>query len=399
MKTNRRYIYVAILLFIFWFALMDNVTAKLEITGVDGYKITTDNYTLAQDHEVMLAKDVAERVLNARISWQEQAALPQGIYYKDQVAVLMYHHLTGESVSLNPGVLTAGQFDEHMQLLKQEGFQVITMKQYRQFMLENALVPDNAVLLTFDDGYESFYTLAFPILQKHGYTAANFIIASDVDNPDGKKVPKLTWEQMREMKSAGMSFYNHTYNLHHYGIVDAEGGTRPAASNLLYINDENRNELNEEYYRRVIGDLALAERRLKEELGNIDSAIAFPYGSFNDRLLEASNSIGIDLKFSIREGLCSRMTPVAPRINKGDSTLSPDQFIESLKHAEPMMEMTINSSMVPLAWTQPQLRDGILLVPLSPLCKALGVEMDYDPDTRTLKLTPGSLSTDGVTLK
>lgn len=223
MKTNRRYIYVAILLFIFWFALMDNVTAKLEITGVDGYKITTDNYTLAQDHEVMLAKDVAERVLNARISWQEQAALPQGIYYKDQVAVLMYHHLTGESVSLNPGVLTAGQFDEHMQLLKQEGFQVITMKQYRQFMLENALVPDNAVLLTFDDGYESFYTLAFPILQKHGYTAANFIIASDVDNPDGKKVPKLTWEQMREMKSAGMSFYNHTYNLHHYGIVDAEG--------------------------------------------------------------------------------------------------------------------------------------------------------------------------------
>lgn len=168
---------------------------------------------------------------------------------------------------------------------------------------------------------------------------------------------------------------------------------------MLYINDENRNELNEEYYRRVIGDLALAERRLKEELGNIDSAIAFPYGSFNDRLLEASNSIGIDLKFSIREGLCSRMTPVAPRINKGDSTLSPDQFIESLKHAEPMMEMTINSSMVPLAWTQPQLRDGILLVPLSPLCKALGVEMDYDPDTRTLKLTPGSLSTDGVTLK
>lgn len=383
----------------FWYALMDNVVHKLDITGVDGYKISTDAYTLNPNLEVLLAKDVAERVLDARISWQEQAPLPNGIYYKDQVAVLMYHHLIGEPVSLAPGVLTAGQFDEHMQLLKQEGFQVITMKHYRQFMLENAPVPDNAVLLTFDDGYESFYRLAFPILQKHGYTAANFIIASDVDHPDGRKVPKLTWEQMREMKSAGMSFYNHTYNLHYYGIVDAEGGTRPAASNLLYINDENRNELNEEYYRRVIGDLAQAERRLKEELNNTDSAIAFPYGSFNDRLLEASSSLGIDLRFSIREGLSSRMTPVAPRINKGDSTLTPAQFIEPLKHAEPLMEMTVNSSKVPLAWTQPQLRDGVLLVPLSPLCKVLGIEMDYDQDTRTLKLTPGGLGTDDVTLK
>ncbi|MDF9844616.1 hypothetical protein M2105_005699 [Paenibacillus sp. PastF-1] len=65
------YICVVIPLLIFWYALMDNVMAKLEITGVDGYKISTEAYTLAPDLEVLVAKDVAEQVLDARISWQE----------------------------------------------------------------------------------------------------------------------------------------------------------------------------------------------------------------------------------------------------------------------------------------------------------------------------------------
>ncbi|MDF9844617.1 hypothetical protein M2105_005700 [Paenibacillus sp. PastF-1] len=37
----------------------------------------------------------------------------------------MYHHLIGEPVSLDPGVLTAGQFDEYMQLLKQKVFRLL----------------------------------------------------------------------------------------------------------------------------------------------------------------------------------------------------------------------------------------------------------------------------------
>ncbi|AWV35916.1 polysaccharide deacetylase family protein [Paenibacillus odorifer] len=393
LKLKKYYILVILSLMVCLSSLLTYKTmSKLEITSVDGHKITTDAYVLYPDHEFMLAKDVAEQVLNARIGWEKQTPLPEGIYYKDQVAVLMYHHLTEESLSLYPGVLSAEQFDEQMRLLKEEGFQVITMEQYRRFMLENAPVPDNAVLLTFDDGYESFYKLAFPILQKHGYTAINFIIVSDVDNPDGRKVPKLTWEQMREMKRAGMGFYNHTYNLHYYGIVDAEGGTRPSASALLYIDDENRNELNEEYYRRVTGDLALAERRLKEELGNTDSAIAFPYGSYNEKLLDASDSLGIKLKFNTREGLSSRTNLNAPRINEGDETLTAALSIEQLKHTEPLMELTVNSRKVPLIETQPHLRNGKLMVPLGPLSRSLGIEMHYDRRSRTLKLTHSSLN-------
>ncbi|WP_340026349.1 polysaccharide deacetylase family protein [Paenibacillus sp. FSL K6-1096] len=390
-NLQKRYILIIVLLLLCLpVPLMLKLTKpKLEIIGIDGERITTDAYTVTPEHQLLLSRSIAEQALHARIAMTLPAPLPKGIYYRDQVAVLMYHHLAEQALPLYPGVLTAAQFDEQMQLLKQDGFHVITMKQYRQFMLENAPVPDNAVLLTFDDGYESFYKLAYPILQKYGYTAVNFVIVSDVDHPGPHQVPKLTWAQMREMKRAGMDFYNHTYNLHYYGVVDAEGDKRPAASSLLYIPDENRHELNEEYYRRVTGDLALAERRLKEELGNTDSAIAFPYGSYNDRLLEACDSLGIRLKFNIGLGLSSRMTLNAPRINEGSRTLSPVLAINELKQMKAQPELTVNSVKVPLAGTKPQLGKDRLMVPLAELCKALGVKLYYDNSSNALKLLPG----------
>lgn len=388
-QPHKRYILILLLLVVVFLPVpfRHKGMTKLNITGLDGAKITTDAYALTADHKLMVDKDIAERILDARIGWEKEAPLPKGVYYKDHVAVLMYHHLTETPLMLYPGVLPAVQFDEQMQLLKQEGFHVITMKQYREFMLDRVPVPDNAVLLTFDDGYESFYKLAFPILQKYGYTAVNFIIVSDVDNTNKHQVPKLTWEQMREMKRAGMDFYNHTYNLHYYGVVDAEGGTRPAASSLLYIHDENRNELNEEYYRRVTGDLAHAERRLKEELGNTDSAIAFPYGSYNEKLLEICDSLGIHLKFNIGLGLSSRTTLNAPRINEGNRTLTPALSIQQLKQFEPPMILTVNARKVLLTGTPPELRNGKVMIPLDALCSELGVEMHYDRSSAVLKLT------------
>lgn len=388
-QPHKRYILILLLLVVVFLPVpfRHKAMTKLNITGLDGAKIMTDAYALTADHKLMVDKDIAERILDARIGWEKEAPLPKGVYYKDHVAVLMYHHLTETPLMLYPGVLPAAQFDEQMQLLKQEGFHVITMKQYREFMLDRAPVPDNAVLLTFDDGYESFYKLAFPILQKYSYTAVNFIIVSDVDNTNKQQVPKLTWEQMREMKRAGMGFYNHTYNLHYYGVVDAEGGTRPAASSLLYIHDENRNELNEEYYRRVTGDLAHAERRLKEELGNTDSAIAFPYGSYNEKLLEICDSLGIHLKFNIGLGLSSRTTLNAPRINEGNRALTPALSIQQLKQFEPPMILTVNARKVLLTGTPPELRNGKVMIPLDALCSELGVEMHYDRSSAVLKLT------------
>lgn len=388
LKNSKPFFVIVIALVLCSAAALSYRQTSYEVAiNVDGQTLSTFTTDRVAPDDLMIPKDRVEQALNIHIGWEKPESLPKGIYYRDQVAVLMYHHLSEQPMPQFPWVLSAGQFEEQMKLLGQEGFHVITMEQYREFMLNNGSVPDNAVLLTFDDGYESFYKLAFPILKKYGYTAVNFVIVSTIDHPDKHSVPKLTWEQMREMKQEGMGFYSHTYNLHHYGIVDAEGGERPAASSLLYTNDENRNELNDEYYNRVMHDLAKAEHRLKEELGNTDSAIAFPYGSYNDRLLAASDYLGIQLKFKIQDGLNSRTDFNASRINAGSENLTAVLTLDQMKHIEPSRELSVNNKKVRLAGNPPVMKKGILMIPIGGLCKDLHIQMEYDQLNHVLKLT------------
>jgi peptidoglycan/xylan/chitin deacetylase (PgdA/CDA1 family) len=61
------------------------------------------------------------------------------------------------------------------------------------------------VTFSFDDGFESTYTKAFPILQKYGYPATVFVIASAIDTPG-----YLTASQLRELQSKGWEIGSHT---------------------------------------------------------------------------------------------------------------------------------------------------------------------------------------------
>lgn len=259
----------------------------------------------------------------------ETGAAIAPVYYSDRVAVLMYHHIMEEPTQDN--IVSVDQFEGQMGLLRSEGFRVIGWEQYRAFMLEGASVPDNAVLLTFDDGYASFYEHAFPILQEYGYPAVNFIIVSTIDTPNPHSIPKLGWDQMREMQAAGIAFLNHSYDLHRNGVVDSNGKERPLTTGLLYLEREGRTETIEEYKQRVKADLSLAERRLHEELGNRQGALAFPYGVFDGKLLEVLDELDIGLSFTVAAGINGRNDRIGRRLNAGRSDKEPEAIIGELK--------------------------------------------------------------------
>jgi len=61
------------------------------------------------------------------------------------------------------------------------------------------------VSITFDDGYESTYTEAFPILKKYGYSATVYVITDLVGKPG-----YMTREQLRELADAGWEIGSHT---------------------------------------------------------------------------------------------------------------------------------------------------------------------------------------------
>jgi len=258
--------------------------------------------------------------------------LPDGraasaVHYSDRVAVLMYHHL--QEKPERGDILSPAQFERQMELLAENGFQVIGAEEYAAFVLNKAKVPDNAVLLTFDDGYASFYELAYPILKKFGYPAINFVIVSGVDQRNKPGIKKLTWDQMREMQRDGIAFMNHTYDLH-AKKADASGKEVPLTGRQ-YLEDEKRRETAEEYRKRVLDDLLLAEKRLAEELGNKLRMLAFPYGYYTEELVSIAREAGIEIMFSVKHGLAKRSDKVAYRVNAGRSDMEPEELIRTLK--------------------------------------------------------------------
>lgn len=266
------------------------------------------------------------------------------VYYRDKVMVLMYHE-----VSENPSVksiITPSQLEEQLTAIQKAGFHVITMEQYTDFMLRKQSVPDNAVVLTFDDGYESFYSIVFPILKKLNMKATNFVIVSTIENPAHHGIPKMTWAQMREMKEEGMSFYSHTYDSHVYASIDAKGTQKPALANRLYMKKLGRMETKEEYIARVKKDLSLSESILRQNLGNTQGVLAFPYGAYNRDVVKIAKETDIPIMFTVDPGINKRGNHIGYRLNAGNQNITTSALIHSMKNQGTKIKYTSSPKVV-----------------------------------------------------
>ncbi|WP_068777286.1 polysaccharide deacetylase family protein [Paenibacillus sp. FJAT-26967] len=260
---------------------------------------------------------------------------PRGIpaQYKDGVLVLLYHDIVPDQSAdrRNRGTVTTSQFREHLRALSDLHYQVISMSTFTEFILLGKEIPPNSIVITFDDGYESFYTQAYPLLQDFKMTATNFIIGQSSDFYQPKAIPHLSWNQMREMKRAGMEFYSHTYRLHNQVPVDRQLNCEPALTHAMYLETLGRLETEEEYAVRIRSDLSLMERRFAEELGNHAKLLAFPYGAYTDRVKKIAEGIGFQLFFTIKEGPNRQGNNEIYRVNAGEPEITAGDLLARLE--------------------------------------------------------------------
>lgn len=127
------------------------------------------------------------------------------------VPVLMYHRLVPE-VTLqwvqerDPYLLTESSFGEQMAYLSRKEYCTISLSDFIAHANGKDVPPQKPVIMTFDDGNESDYTLAYPILRKYGFIATFFVVVDSIGSPW-----MLTEEQIREMSCNGM-VYSITYS-------------------------------------------------------------------------------------------------------------------------------------------------------------------------------------------
>lgn len=134
----------------------------------------------------------------------------------DRIPILMYHSISrkdeGKRHAYYRTSANATVFAEQLQFLHDHGYQPIGVREAVQLMEGAAQGPEKPVVLTFDDGYEDFYTTAFPLLRRFGYSATVFLPTAYIGETARyfKGAKCLTWGQVRELRNSGIEFGSHT---------------------------------------------------------------------------------------------------------------------------------------------------------------------------------------------
>ena len=187
------------------------------------------------------------------------------------VSILMYH-MIGDMKN-NSAVMTEDNLRIQMQYLKDHGYHPITMQELYDYVTKGEKLPSKPVCITFDDGYLDSYTIVYPMMKEFGYPWTLFLITDDV----GKSYNRMTWEQLKEMADSGAeTIANHTLS-------------HPKLHNLP-TRAEKENE--------IIG----ANKALKYHLGIDNLWFAYPYGDYDDEVIDICKKAGIKLAVTTDAG-------------------------------------------------------------------------------------------------
>lgn len=132
------------------------------------------------------------------------------------VPILMYHSISDDpETSLHPYYRTATSaqvFAAQMKYLYDNGYQTACCRDIVGQVEDHTAAIQKRVVITFDDGYRDFYTEAFPVLQRFGFSATVYLATAYIGDTPVKFKGKdcVTWAEARELNRHGVCFGSHT---------------------------------------------------------------------------------------------------------------------------------------------------------------------------------------------
>jgi peptidoglycan/xylan/chitin deacetylase (PgdA/CDA1 family) len=212
------------------------------------------------------------------------------------LVVLCYHAVSPDwpaSLSLTPDSL-----ERQLTFLSKRGYRGVPASE----ALERA-VSGREVAITFDDAYRSVLELAKPILDRLGMRASVYVptnwpdrdepmtwpgIAHWVGTEHEPELACMTWDELRGLADDGWEIGSHTCS--HPRLAE------------LSTQDE------------IAGELEGSRLACEEHLGRPCRSIAYPYGSYDDRVVDAASDTGYEFGLTLPHGLHGPQPLVWPRI-------------------------------------------------------------------------------------
>ena len=227
--------------------------------------------------------------------------------------VLCYHNVMDNPLD-HPEKYTVSTeaLAQQFSWLKEQGYNVISIDDLLASKAKGKPLPAKAVILTFDDGYRSFYTHIFPLLKKFNYPAVFALVGSWLELKPGEKAQYegqnytrdkfLVAAEIREMAASGLiEFASHSYNLHHGVTANPQGNQLPAAVSRAYDMNNKSYESDKAYLSRIRSDLIKNSRIIKRLTGKRPRIMVWPYGSYNKPGVDIARSMGMQINFTLGE--------------------------------------------------------------------------------------------------
>jgi peptidoglycan/xylan/chitin deacetylase (PgdA/CDA1 family) len=214
-----------------------------------------------------------------------------GTVRPEPVVILTYHKVQNRP-ELGGTWLTVKAFRRQMELVRSSGLPVLHLTDYLD-TLGRGEDAGRGVVLTFDDGYESVYTGAWPVLRELGLPATVFLVTAYMGRPNDWDQPlargafrHLSWDRAREMAADGLIRFGS------HGVTHRD---------LTALSDaELERELRE------------SRAAIAGELGRAPAAFSYPFGRFDARVTAALREAGYTYGIAVasRPGW-SRRAPLA----------------------------------------------------------------------------------------
>ena len=225
---------------------------------------------------------------------------------RDRFVAIAYHDVVKTRAELASDAITVDHLIEQFEWLLTNGYHPVSIDDLLAARSGKKPLPDKAVLLSWDDGYASFYELVFPLLKAYNFPAVLALEGTWLEPGSTSTVHYgqnavsrkhfLSWQQLRELAASPLvELASHSYNLHHGVLADRYGDKLPAGVVRKYDKQSKTYETDDAYFTRVYNDLEKNSRLLQAHLGRRPRVMVWPYGLYNKTTLAAARKAGMEI--------------------------------------------------------------------------------------------------------
>jgi biofilm PGA synthesis lipoprotein PgaB len=245
---------------------------------------------------------------------------------------LAYHNVEDSDPDQRFVGVSTDKLVAQLSWLQRNGYHPVTIDDLIAARDGGKELPDKAVLLTFDDGYESFYTRVFPVLKAFRFPAVLALVGAWLENgPDATvryspdkaaaalgdgpvqfgdlKVKRdlfLTWDQIREIAASGLvEIASHSYDAHSGAPANPQGNSEPDETTRRYNSATGSYESDASERQYLDADSARMALKIKSETGKRPRVMVWPYGEANELTISIAAANGMPITLTLEDGVAA----------------------------------------------------------------------------------------------